>query len=57
MQTGEHLLTFEGHGDFVTCLFVEEGRVYTGSDDETFKIWDIEVHVIKEFLTFHRMHN
>ncbi len=32
-----------GHKKGVTSIFVDEGRIYTGSDDETIKIWDLEV--------------
>ena len=32
-----------GHGGAVTTVFVDEGRIYTGSEDEKIRIWDKEV--------------
>ena len=34
-----------GHGGYITSIFVDEGRIYSGSEDRTLRFWDLIVSV------------
>ena len=38
------IATLRGHTDMVTCLTLHENKLYTGSDDNTIRIWNTETH-------------
>ena len=44
---------YQGHEGWVYCLDVFEGRLYSGGDDRTVKIWDIETTQMLEELNAH----
>ena len=34
------ITTLTGHTDYVSCLIIDDGKLYSGSDDGTIKIWN-----------------
>ena len=42
--SGILITTLEGHTDAVYCLTVVGNKLYTGSDDRTIRVWDIDTH-------------
>jgi len=43
MRAGTHqLCTLTGHQDYIYCLTVKDGMLFSGSHDKTIKIWDIK---------------
>jgi WD40 repeat protein len=44
---------YEGHTDYVVCLTINDGKVYSGSWDETIKVWDCSTNKLITTLTEH----
>merc|ERR1711907_658003 len=42
--SGIQLYTLRGHTSYVYCLTVVGDKVYSGSDDETIRVWDTGTH-------------
>ena len=42
--SGMHLCTLRGHTGMVQCLTAVGGKVYSGSFDETIRVWDTATH-------------
>jgi len=57
MRAGTHqLCTLTGHQDYIYCLTVKDGMLFSGSNDTTIKIWDIarskELHTVNRQQSF-----
>lgn len=52
LETGECKL-YQGHEGWIYCLEVFEGKLFSGGDDRTIKIWDIETTQMLEELNAH----
>ena len=52
IETGENKL-YQGHRGWVYCLECHEGRLYSGGDDRSIIIWNIETTKILEQLKGH----
>ena len=44
LPSGTHIATLEGHTDAVNCLIVVGDKVYSGGDDDTIRVWDVDTH-------------
>ena len=45
--------TLTGHTDIVWCLIIDDGKLYSGSDDYTIKIWNCSSDTLIKTLTGH----
>ena len=52
LETGECKM-YQGHEGWIYCLEVFEGKLFSGGDDRTIKIWDIETTNMLEELNAH----
>jgi WD40 repeat protein len=52
LETGECKM-YQGHEGWIYCLEVFEGKLFSGGDDRTIKIWDIESTKMLEELNAH----
>jgi WD40 repeat protein len=52
LETGECKM-YQGHEGWIYCLEVFEGKLFSGGDDRTIKIWDIENACMLEELNAH----
>ena len=52
LETGDCKL-YQGHYGWIYCLEVYEGKLFSGGDDKTIKIWDIETTKMLEELNGH----
>jgi WD40 repeat protein len=52
LETGECKM-YQGHEGWIYCLEVFEGKLFSGGDDRTIKIWDIETTQMLEELNAH----
>jgi WD40 repeat protein len=50
------ITTLTGHIDEVSCLIVNDGKLYSGSEDETIKIWNCSTDNLITTLTGHPGH-
>ena len=48
--TGDTLVEYRGHDNFVFCVDQHEHMVVTGSFDETVKIWDVRADPEDKFM-------
>jgi WD40 repeat protein len=56
LQSGEILTTLVGHTKAVITVFVDEGRIYTGSEDQSIRVWDMEVTIfVLPYTHFYRL--
>ena len=55
VDTGEHLLTLEGHTDAVTALtFAPDGKtLVSGSNDDTLRVWESPTGALRRVLAGH----
>ena len=44
---------YEGHTDWVNCLTINDGKLYSGSADKTIKVWDCSTNKLITTLTEH----
>ena len=42
--SGMHITTLQGHTGAVQCLTVVGNKLYSGSYDETIRVWDTDTH-------------
>ena len=42
--SGMHMTTLQGHTNDVSCLTVVGNKLYSGSYDETIRVWDTDTH-------------
>ncbi|KAJ3333886.1 hypothetical protein HDU76_001802 [Blyttiomyces sp. JEL0837] len=42
VETGETLLTFTGHSDFIKTIMLHGKTLYSGSSDKTIRKWDVD---------------
>ena len=47
------ITTLTGHTDFVQCLIIDDGKLYSGSHDRTIKIWNCSTDTLIKTLTGH----
>ena len=52
LENGECKI-YQGHNGWVYCLEVLDGKLFSGGDDKTLKIWDIESTKMLEELNGH----
>ena len=52
LETGECKM-YQGHEGWIYCLEVFEGKLFSGGDDRTIKIWDIDSTKMLEELNAH----
>mmetsp|Transcript_48605 Transcript_48605/g.35793 ORF Transcript_48605/g.35793 Transcript_48605/m.35793 type:complete len:136 (+) Transcript_48605:611-1018(+) len=53
LETGDCRM-YQGHLGWVYCMAEYEGRLFSGGDDKTVKIWDIESARMLEELSSHK---
>jgi hypothetical protein len=56
IETGECLLTLEGHQSHVESLAVTADKIISGSNDGTIKVWSLETGVCLSTLEGHQSH-
>lgn len=42
IRTQEHLGTYKGHTDSVTCLTIEQNLLFSGGDDSLIFFWNLQ---------------
>ena len=47
------ITTLTGHANHVRCLIIDDGKLYSGSDDYTIKIWNCSTDTLIKTLTGH----
>ena len=47
------ITTLTGHTDYVRCLIIDDGKLYSGSQDSTIKIWNCSTDTLIKTLTGH----
>jgi len=52
LETGGYK-TYEGHKDWVHCMEIHDGRLFSGGDDKIVIIWDIKTTKALERLNGH----
>jgi WD40 repeat protein len=50
----QYLYTLSGHKSSVTCLFIDEKKIVSGSSDESMIIWDISTRAVLQQITDHK---